>query len=693
MLFALTGCESSDAGDASPCASVQCADNEACDETTGECVTTEDPECVSDSDCGDSTLSCREGQCVAKCDGVVCDDGQLCDETSGGCIDDFSCSDDDDCPEEMTCGSDGQCGLDRLGDCTGGIPCAEGLTCVNGPVSLCVGECDVLSDCNPFEFCASSTNLENVAPLFSYIGYCFPNLCEPGGDDFGIAQDADFLGPCSDREGNDDAGICIPGTVSGAPVDICVANNGTKTVGEACDPTGTWGDEDLCTAGSFCLEPVFGGTCAEICNVFDESECADTEYFGGMNSNACAPFSVGEGFCVPAIGAGAEDASCDPANATGVALCQDNYGCGPSNLEHTEYSCGPWCDPATSGVSATFCGEEEYCWPDPSTPIGVCAPTACTSAVQCNDDEVCDPTTGDCIDILSTGGCITAADCSEGQLCEANVCVVPRLGDCSGDTACAAGLTCISGGGGAVNLCVGDCESNTDCGALEYCATSDNVSMNPVINNFFGGFIDNCLPNLCSPTVTSSDQNIAFNAEFMGPCSDRHGNDEAGICLGPQNIAGNVQGICMAANGPLAEGDACNPQAQWGDSDLCGSGTFCPPTGDNLTCLAGCDVLGTASCAEVQACAPLFDHYGVCVDATGAPGAGETCNPAPSTTTFPCANGYGCAPLDADFSTYACQAFCDPTQDGSTATFCSESETCTVYDEENPGIGICLPEG
>jgi len=483
----------------------------------------------------------------------------------------------------------------------------------------------------------------------------------------------------------------MPGFLSGAPVDICVAANGPLVNGDACGSLAGWGSDQLCGSGTFCLEPVFGGTCASICDVFDDTTCENTEYFGGNNENACAPFAGSAGFCIPALGAPDGGQPCDPGAGALGALCEDNYGCGPGNLEQTEFSCNPWCDPATSGVTATYCGEEEYCWTDPNgrDDIGICAPTACTSAVQCSDGEICDNTTGDCIDVLSTGGCLTDADCADGLLCEANTCVLGRNGDCSGpDATCGAGLTCISGGGGAVSLCVADCSDNTDCRASEFCGTSSNMSLNSQIGGFFSGFIDHCFPNLCKPDVTSADQDVAYTADYMGSCSDRAGDESAGVCLGPQAIGG----ICFAANGPLAEGDPCNPDANWGAEDLCGAGTFCPIGVENPACLSTCNVLEGGECSATQACGALFAEYGFCLDATEAPAPGVSCDPVPG-DTYPCTDGFACIPVNEEQTEYACQAFCDPEADGSTATYCASNEVCFAYDEDYPGIGVCVPTG
>ncbi|MEC9466289.1 MAG: hypothetical protein VX834_10915, partial [Myxococcota bacterium] len=407
LLFALTACESSDTTQddtipTSACASVECADDQTCDEATGECISTAEPECVSDSDCNDSTLACIEGVCVSKCEGVTCPDGQVCDPTSGGCLQDYSCSSDGDCPDGMTCGSNGVCGLPARSDCTGGLPCAEGLTCVNGPVSLCVPPCESNNDCGTIDFCVTSENVP-IAPFAGYIGYCLVNGCQPGGDGFGFAQDAPNFGPCSDRAGNPEGGVCLPDAFTGLGLGICFAADGPAGNGEACDPFANWGSDQVCSPGLFCNPLLFDGTCSQLCNVYDDETCEQTDYFNGLNDNACLPVVGGDGICIPSLGGADGGETCTPSPDAQLALCQDNYGCGPSNLDRTEFSCNPWCDPATDGVSATYCGEGEYCWTETDeAAAGVCAPSACKSEVQCGEGEICDNDSGGCIDILES---------------------------------------------------------------------------------------------------------------------------------------------------------------------------------------------------------------------------------------------------------------------------------------------------
>ena len=354
------------------CADVVCEELAICNPLTGTCESAAiEPECEADSDCADGTMRCDEGQCVAKCEGVVCDGaGEVCDPTTGACVGGNGCESDDDCGENSC--EDGQCVAGRLTPCTSNLPCSEGLECVQGPVSLCVEPCAADGECSAIEYCMTPDRVP-IAPMAAFTNYCFPNLCQPGGDAFGVYQDTEYLAACSVHEDGDEGGRCI-GPLNEDGLGICASMiDGQAGLGESCIFTADQGSEDACD-GAFCVELILDGTCTQLCNVFDGSVCDD----GTMGANACLPsFTLGNGLCIPAFAAVAAGESCDPGTETG-APCVHGYTCAPINSDGTENICVAWCNPNAGDDESNGCADGESCLTDVSglpVDVGVCGPT------------------------------------------------------------------------------------------------------------------------------------------------------------------------------------------------------------------------------------------------------------------------------------------------------------------------------
>ena len=340
-------------------------------------------ECEADSDCPDGTQRCDNGECVSKCEGVVCDDdvGEICDPTTGACVGGSeSCTNDDDCSGGTFCEEE-ICVNDRLSQaCSESSPCAAGLECVAGPVTMCVEPCTSNADCTTIEYCMTP-DFVPIAPMAAFTNYCFPNLCAPGGDQFGVVQDTEYFAECSSKGTEGSTGICV-GPIEGLDQGICTdIDGGQLPIGSSCDFDADQGSEDTC-AGAFCAEPVLDGTCSELCTVLGEPTCQS----GVLGTNTCLPsFSggtgSGNGLCIPSLNPSDAGATCDPGengvNAAG-GPCVDGYGCGPAdfaNLESGEFACSQWCNPA-SAEGESDCAEGETCYSEgPFADLGLCGPT------------------------------------------------------------------------------------------------------------------------------------------------------------------------------------------------------------------------------------------------------------------------------------------------------------------------------
>ena len=214
-----------------------------------------------------------------------------------------------------------------------------------------------------------------IAPMAGFTNYCFPNLCNPGGDAFGVFQDTPYHGPCDVSEDGDEAGRCI-GPISEDIQGICTHMAGQLGYGETCDPNALQGSENTCLDG-FCAEPVLGGTCSQLCNVTEGATCET----GALGATACLPsFTEGNGLCVPGLAMAAAGASCtsdETGMNTGGPACVDGYVCVATAPESEDKVCVAWCNPNAAEGEANGCSETEICFTEGAPDgTGVCIPVA-----------------------------------------------------------------------------------------------------------------------------------------------------------------------------------------------------------------------------------------------------------------------------------------------------------------------------
>ncbi|MBT6435343.1 MAG: hypothetical protein HOK28_19765 [Deltaproteobacteria bacterium] len=377
FLTLMVGCAATETtGDETDAADASDA-SDAADSSDAADASTAEPECEADSDCPDGTQRCDNGECVPKCEGVVCNEdiGEICDPTTGACVGGSdTCETSDDCSGGQIC-EEGLCVLSRLSDCTGGKACAAGLDCVEGPVSLCVAPCADHTACSIFEYCMTP-DMVPIAPMAAFTNYCFPNLCNPGGDAFGVFQDTPYNGPCDVVEDGDGAGRCI-GPIDENIQGICADFQGQLGIGESCDAAALQGSENTCL-DSFCAEPVLGGTCSQLCNVTEGATCEA----GTLGATSCLPsFTEGNGLCIPGLAMAEAGASCTADPATGLnsggPACVDGYACVSTDPSSEDQVCVAWCNPNAAEGEANGCSETEICFTEGAPDgTGVCIPVA-----------------------------------------------------------------------------------------------------------------------------------------------------------------------------------------------------------------------------------------------------------------------------------------------------------------------------
>ena len=304
-----------------------------------------------------------------------------------------------------------------------------------------------------------------------------------------------------------------------------------------------------------------------------------------------------------------------------------------------------------------------------------CKEGSCVSkceGVVCASDlgEVCDPTTGFCV---GGRGCSSDEDCDENFLCDEGECRGGPFASCT-STTCLEGLNCINAPFGQV--CLTPCTSYEECPLSQRCVIDPSGPIESIANH--------CMINFCRP---GGDMFGFFqDAPYGGPC-DADGEGD-GQCVGPfLGGDGNLQGICLGADGPLTQGDACNPNAVHNAEDSCNRGLCVEEAG---SCADYCSLFDEALCPTSTVCIPIWAANGVCITHNPGPLAevGESCGDTPGALT--CVEGSGCGPRGfVQGAENICLAYClTDAQSGGQGT--CESGTCTGYTEDNPTIGVCL---
>ena len=169
------------------------------------------------------------------------------------------CETTEDCAPGKTC-EEGRCLNNRLSPCSSSDPCVSGTECIEGVVSPCVAPADHTA-CTVFEYCMTP-DMVPIAPMAAFTNYCFPNLCNPGGDAFGVFQDTPYNAPCDVVE----EGVAPVDTLdlSARHPRICTDFQGQLGLGESCIPMHCRAQLKPAWTGS--APSVLGGTCSQLCN-------------------------------------------------------------------------------------------------------------------------------------------------------------------------------------------------------------------------------------------------------------------------------------------------------------------------------------------------------------------------------------------------------------------------------------------
>lgn len=352
--------------------------------------------------------------------------------------------------------------------------------------------------------------------------------------------------------------------------------------------------------------------------------------------------------CQPSDICDAQLETCTPAEQSTESPepeCQEDIDCGDATQKCVAQECVPKCE----GV---FCDAS----------LG----------------EVCDPTTGECV---GGSGCQEDADCLEAErYCDNGQCVGGRRAPCDEHFPCETGLDCTPAFD--QSQCLQACESHDECLNMERCLDgSENL----------GGIAGHCFPNLCRPEGEFQYvPNLIHEADYAGDCQVFEMGD--GICIGPlfNNPNFGQTGLCYR-RGSANAGEPCSNSANQAQADKLCVGGICDDGGgaQEGVCRSACTLLDEELCpsenGQATGCFPLWEHQGICVSLTSAPGAlGDSC--APVSGELPCVENTLCTPAADGSAGPRCQAICDTLASEDSLLYC---EHCASTDGLNAPLGYC----
>ncbi len=271
-----------------------------------------------------------------------------------------------------------------------------------------------------------------------------------------------------------------------------------------------------------------------------------------------------------------------------------------------------------AGISA---GAYNYCAPDCPCEAGEgqCSDdTECASGLTCSKDvgasygydwyiDVCE---ADCHDSLTPGAtnyCSPDCPCDEGE------------GQCTDDTECDSGLTCVADQGAAygyawyIDVCLADCHGSISPGAYNYCspdcpceagegqctddtecASGTSCSENVGADYGYAWYIDVCEPTDChagtSPGATNYCSPECPCTEGEGQCTDDTECDSGLTCVPDQGADYGYDwyiDVCLAdCHGSIEPGayNYCSPECPCDEGEgQCSDDTECA---SGLTCVA-----------------------------------------------------------------------------------------------------------
>lgn len=285
---------------------------------------------------------------------------------------------------------------------------------------------------------------------------------------------------------------------------------------------------------------------------------------------------------------------------------------------------------ATPGPNT--CTKDEDCTPGKVCKSGSCedppAPEDCTVNTQCPTGSACNTVTKKCEPVPS--GCTTDVDCKTGETCntttkkcEPSTPSGAQAGEeCNQQVQCAAGLICISAGGGwEKSYCFVDCKGGASCpngntcvkasDTISICAKQAKAGEDCSISgtNQTLCAIDESNPEYCS---FSTKKCTKFKLAKEGESCDNSGGTEPFVVCEPNANLACQEGKCIKltdANKYDPCGLALKAQCKSGSNLTCVN-----TSQESGHCFTSCDT-GSPTCDATESCEALQDGstQGVCL--------------------------------------------------------------------------------
>jgi hypothetical protein len=343
------------------------------------CISGTPVACPSDGiACTDDVCTEPTGACVHNANNANCPTGQFCVVAHGGCTAGTPCTNSAQCQDNDLCNGVESC---SNGICVPGTPvnCDDGIFCTLDTCNPATGQCshtasDALCDdglaCNGKETCNATTGCVAGTPVDCTGSVpCMQGVCiEPNGTCLFTPNDQ----MCSDGKFCDGVEKCTPtGCVAGTPV-TC-PSDGVSCTADVCDPTVDacvhQPQNSLCPCGQTC-DPTLG--CGHYCHVatcqghvYQCGDCLDNDGDCKIDSDdpdCLGPCDNTEDSLYPNI-PGQNNAPCkedcyfDQDTGAGNDDCYWDHSCDPNEVSPFYYPEGSKCqyDPNAqiSGTSLT----------------------------------------------------------------------------------------------------------------------------------------------------------------------------------------------------------------------------------------------------------------------------------------------------------------------------------------------------
>ena len=581
--------------------SADCPRGQACDTTTGTCVTScsasqpcnggccDSASCVVGTDlahCGsDGNLcaACGSGQaCQAGACGVTCEANAPC---NGGCCDSAQ--------HRCVAGSAAdQCALGNVlcDDCA---KSATGQACLTTGSSTVCG-CSSATDCPANLACDAVTHSCTTAcgtPQPCHGGCCSAasaGTCQPGTLAGACGANGGVCAACpADQNGHlcvtvAAGGHCGCNAVGDCPLSSSSCNTTTQVCVNACSGTIAC-QSGCCTSANVCDLGTTSASCGAI-----GSTCRSC--MADVNGHTCLP--SGKCGCTQRSDCPTGQA-CNTTTSTCTTICGTNQAC---NGGCCSASAGGTCQ---SGTVAAGCGASGVCsnclmnGNGNQCLSGVCG---CNTSADCPANTACDTTTHAC-----TSGC------SMTQACNGGCCSASSGGTCQAGTA---STSC--GNSGVCGSCVannnghqcigftcgcngpGDCPLNMACNlSMHQCTTACSPSQTCNGGCCSGG---SCSTGATTSACGSSGGTCAACPSGSPPCTPSYSCNGTS-CI--PNYAGSATG-CDDGNSCTGS-DHCNGSGGCVGNVL-PNGTSCPNVCGNCCTCAGASSCQGGVCTNIACC-------------------------------------------------------------------------------------------